>query len=100
MSYVRWSSIPTYKTLYKDLGYTTPGEKKKIRAKVRKFRNTYPAARSLECKGFTNSHLAEHQKEIGGIVDAFLNKHAEQLWPSDEHASQHHRLQYPKHETK
>ncbi|KAK1514264.1 hypothetical protein CABS01_16734 [Colletotrichum abscissum] len=99
MSYVRWSSIPTYETLFEDLGYTTPGERKKIKAKVRKFRNTYSAARSLECKGFTNSHLAEHQKELGDIVDAFLNKHAEQLWPSDEHASQHNRLQYPKNET-
>ncbi|KAK1451059.1 hypothetical protein CCUS01_11236 [Colletotrichum cuscutae] len=68
--------------------------------KFRKFRDTYPAARSLKCKGFTNSHLAEHLTEIGGLVDAFLNKHAKQLWPSDEHASQHHRLQYPKDETK
>ncbi|KAK1461727.1 hypothetical protein CTAM01_17115 [Colletotrichum tamarilloi] len=68
--------------------------------KFRKFRDTYPAARSLKCEGFTNSHLAKHQEEIGGIVDAFLDKHAKQLWPPDEHASLHHKLQYPKDETK
>ncbi|KAK1659824.1 hypothetical protein BDP55DRAFT_732994 [Colletotrichum godetiae] len=98
MSYVRWSSIPNYKILFKDLGYTTPSEQKKIRAECKEFRDKYPAARSFKCEGLTNSYLAEHQKEIGGIVEAFLNKHAEQLWPSDEHASQHHRLQYPKDE--
>ncbi|OHE91738.1 hypothetical protein CORC01_12965 [Colletotrichum orchidophilum] len=95
-SHVEPSSLPNIGTLYKQLGLTTPSDQNKIRAKLKKTIKSYVSTRSLKCEDFTKWHLPEHQGEIRGVVEAFLDSHAAWLWPSDEYASQNHKLQYPK----